>query len=111
MSSFNDQHENTYVASPSGQFSNTAKGLASSGEIAKTIGEGENAKNSIVWKIITYTLYMYSAIIFILCVYDLWNNNGQGCVDIIKETWSTFSPLLTLSLGYMFGKREDVGKA
>ncbi len=25
MSSFNDQHENTYVASPSGQFSNTAK--------------------------------------------------------------------------------------
>ncbi|WP_311218938.1 hypothetical protein [Escherichia coli] len=87
------------------------KGLASSGEIAKTIGEGENAKNSIVWKIITYTLYMYSAIIFILCVYDLWNNNGQGCIDIIKETWSTFSPLLTLSLGYMFGKREDVGKA
>ncbi|MBL5882583.1 hypothetical protein [Lelliottia aquatilis] len=109
-SSFSSQSEAHEFDKPEGQFSNTSKGNVSSGSIANTIGEGENAKNSIVWKIITYTLYMYSAIILVLCSYDLYNNNGAGCLYIIKETWSTFCPLLTLSLGYMFGKREDVSK-
>ncbi|MCH9408891.1 hypothetical protein [Pantoea agglomerans] len=97
---------NSNTQNPKGGFSNSSGGTAISSSIAKTIGEGENAKNSVVWKVITYTFYMYSAIIAILIVNDICRYGGINCVDIAKETWSTYSPILTLSLGYMFGKKD-----
>ncbi|MBY5256404.1 hypothetical protein ACX3OY_17605 [Citrobacter farmeri] len=87
-------------------FNDANKGAVLSNTIAKVIGEGENAKNSVVWKIITYTLYMYTAVIIILMGNDIFRYGGVNCVNIIKDIWATYSPILTLSLGYMFGKRD-----
>lgn len=39
---------------------------------------------------------------------DIYRYGGINCVNIIKDTWATYSPILTLSLGYMFGKRDRV---
>lgn len=87
-------------------FNSANRGAALSNSIAQVIGEGDNAKNSVVWKIITYTLYMYSYVITVMMGNDIFRYGGVNCIDIIKDTWATYSPILTLSLGYMFGKRE-----
>lgn len=106
-SNFGPQIHSNEAKQPKGGFSSLSSGRALSNTIAKVIGEGENAKNSIVWKVITYTLYMYSVVIAILIINDVFKYGGLNCVDIAKETWATYSPILTLSLGYMFGKRDS----
>jgi len=44
----------------------------------------------------------------IMMANDIYRYGGINCVNIIKDTWATYSPILTLSLGYMFGKRDRV---
>ncbi|EOD9923963.1 TPA: hypothetical protein RST62_005400 [Klebsiella pneumoniae] len=107
MSEFNGTIKNE-IAKDKASFSDANRGSALSNSIAKVIGEGDNAKNSVVWKIITYTLYMYSGVIAIMMANDIYRYGGINCVSIIKDTWATYSPILTLSLGYMFGKRDRV---
>ena len=75
------------------------------GQVAKIIGSGENAQNSIVYKTIAWSFIsgvLFSAIIFGYIVYK-----GDGSpVDSIKNIWSIFIPVITLSLGYIFGKAK-----
>lgn len=94
------------VGADNTSFNDENKGEVLSNSIAKVIGEGENAKNSVVWKIITYTLYLYTFVIVVIMGNDICRYGGVNCVSIIKEIWATYSPILTLSLGYMFGKRD-----
>lgn len=79
--------------------------------IAQHIGEGDNAKDSVVWFVITKIFYIYSIIILILLINDICRFSGVNCLNIIHDTWATYSPILTLSLGYMFGRKEKKGKA
>ncbi|AYO66871.1 TPA: hypothetical protein MM166_000260 [Klebsiella pneumoniae] len=107
MSGFNGDI-NTAISTGRDSFgeANDGTALSNANSIAKVIGEGENAKNSVVWKIITYTLYMYTAVISVMMINDIYRYGGLNCINIIKDTWATYSPILTLSLGYMFGKRD-----
>jgi tellurite resistance protein TehA-like permease len=77
----------------------------SSGRIAETIGTGDNAKNSIVWMTITWSFCiasMLSLLFFALVVcYKDFNY-----IDNIKSVWSIFVPIITLALGYAFGKSQ-----
>ena len=99
-------------ASSSGQY--TSSGISSSssynqghkGTITKTIGSGDNAKNSVIWHVISTTFCIFSCIVAAMFVIDVLNNNGKGILQIVKDVWSIFTPILTLSLGYMFGKEE-----
>lgn len=75
--------------------------------IPDKIGKGDDAKNSVVWHVITYSLTIYSCIVAALLVIDVLNNGGQSALDIVKDSWAIFTPIITLSLGYMFGKKED----
>ena len=77
------------------------------GKIAETLGTGENAKNSIVWLTIKWSFLIASLLslsIFVrsLCLYF----SGEDYVGQIKDIWSTFVPIITLALGYAFGKSE-----
>lgn len=82
------------------------------GTIAKLIGTGENAKNSIIWMTITWSFYIASGITLLLFI-SLWvayyNENATEITEIKKQMitmWSVFTPIITLALGYAFGKNE-----
>jgi len=75
--------------------------------ITNKIGTGDDAKNSVVWHVITYSLTIYSCIVAALLVIDVVNNGGNSALAIVKDSWAIFTPIITLSLGYMFGKKED----
>ena len=78
----------------------------SEGKIADTIDSGENAKNSFIWVTIRWsfligaitTLAIYLRAIF--CQAELQGN----LLEDIKAKWSIFMPVITLALGYSFGK-------
>lgn len=77
----------------------------SKGQISRIIGSGENAQNSIVYKTIAWSFLsgiLFSAIVF---GYIAYSGDGNP-VDSIKSVWSIFVPVITLSLGYIFGKTK-----
>lgn len=78
---------------------------SSSGRIAETIGTGENAKNSIVWMTITWSFFIgtgLSLLFFSLVVaYKDFNY-----IEQIRSVWAMFIPIITLALGYAFGKSK-----
>jgi hypothetical protein len=78
---------------------------SSGGTITKTIGTGENAKNSIVWMTITWSFFtagILSLLLFSLVVAE----KDFKYVEEIKSVWSIFIPIITLALGYAFGKSQ-----
>ena len=75
--------------------------------IPKKIGKGEDAKNSVVWHIVTYSLTIYSCIVSSLIVIDILRTGGMHALETVKDSWAVFTPIITLSLGYMFGKNGD----
>lgn len=76
-----------------------------SGKITDTIGTGENAKNSIVWMTITWSFSIASALslLFFSLVVAYRDFNY---IENIKSVWSIFVPIITLALGYAFGKSK-----
>lgn len=78
---------------------------SSSGRIAETIGTGDNAKNSIVWMTITWSFFIGSALSLLLFSLVVAEKDFKY-VDEIKNIWTTFIPLITLALGYAFGKSK-----
>lgn len=75
------------------------------GRIAENIGTGENAKNAIVWMTITWSFFIASGLsllLFSLVVAD----KDFKYLEQIKSVWTIFIPLITLALGYSFGKSQ-----
>ena len=81
--------------------------LESGNNIPQRIGKGQDARNSVVWYIITYSLTMYSCVVASLIVIDVLKTGGVHALETVKDSWAIFTPIITLSLGYMFGKRDD----
>lgn len=82
------------------------------GSISKTIGTGENAKNSIIWMTITWSFYIAGGITIIFCMFlaiAYYQNRESLIIELMKHMfsiWSIFTPLITLSLGYAFGRNQ-----
>lgn len=85
--------------------------------ITARIGKGEDAKNSIIWTIVTWCLAIPACITFLYFV-TMWYvlylfPNPDVHVGAIREhiskIWGVFIPIITLALGYLYGKssRED----
>lgn len=92
-----DQYDDAFAVS----------GRQNDDNIPGKIGQGDDAKNSVVWHVITYSLTIYSCIVAALLVIDVVGNGGQSALTIVKDSWAIFTPIITLSLGYMFGKKEE----
>lgn len=73
---------------------------------ANIIGRGDQAKDSVVWYLITRLVRMSFVIIMILFAVDIYKNNGENCISLLKDVWSVFAPIITLAMGYLFGKKE-----
>lgn len=82
------------------------------GTITRTIGTGQNAKDSIVWMTITWSFYIATGITVIFCIFlaiVYYQNKETLILELMKHmfsVWSIFTPLITLSLGYAFGRNE-----
>ncbi|MDC5023919.1 hypothetical protein OHW20_02510 [Acinetobacter baumannii] len=82
------------------------------GKITKTIGTGENAKNSIIWMSITWSFYTASALslcVFILILVAYLKGDFPAVENFMKHLfsmWTIFTPIITLALGYAFGKDQ-----
>lgn len=80
--------------------------------ITSKIGKGEDAKNSIIWTIITWSLAIPTAITFFYfitmwAVYSNEFNIPEEAALIrmeILKVWGIFIPIITLALGYLYGK-------
>lgn len=103
------RQENTSDKSKSLSSKITEKKVAGApieGKIAQTIGGGDNAKNSFIWVTIRWSFLIgavTSLAIYLRPVYCQAELQGSLLEDI-KATWSIFMPVITLALGYSFGK-------
>lgn len=77
------------------------------GKIASHIGTGRNAKDSFIWMTITWSFYIASAISGLLFIRSFFPvAQEDNILDAITQVWSVFVPIITLALGYAFGKGE-----
>ncbi|PUA27407.1 MAG: hypothetical protein B0W54_12560 [Cellvibrio sp. 79] len=77
------------------------------GRITNHIGSGRNAKDSFIWMTITWSFYIAGGMSFLLFV-STWFEvvPEENLLESITKIWSTFIPIITLALGYAFGKGE-----
>lgn len=77
------------------------------GTITGTIGTGEVAKDSIIYLVIKWC-FISGSIITALLVINSWLFRTNGKVpDLtgdIRVAWNLIIPIITLALGYAFGK-------
>ncbi|HDL8239492.1 TPA: hypothetical protein U5D93_003491 [Yersinia enterocolitica] len=87
--------------------------MGESGNITKHIGTGDNAKDSFVWMTLRYCFLiagLTSFGVFIAYLYFVFFKDDARQIDLmsnLKDVWSIFTPIITLALGYAFGKREN----
>lgn len=79
------------------------------GKITSTIGTGEVAKDSIIYLVIRWS-FISGTIITLILVVNNWifreNEKVPDLTNDIKVTWSIVIPIITLALGYAFGKSK-----
>ncbi len=92
----------------SGVNKSPVSGKPSEGEITKQIGSGDNARNSIIWVTIRWSFVIATLIsvgIYFRPVYCQAEYPGDLVSDV-KSVWAVFMPVITLALGYAFGRTK-----
>lgn len=75
------------------------------GTLTQKMGTGENAKNSIVWMTITWSFVIATGLSVLLLALVVYYRDS-AYLESIKSVWAMFLPLITLALGYAFGKSK-----
>lgn len=80
------------------------------GKIPQLLGEGDNAKHSIVYLVLKWA-FISATVITILVICNYWffrdcDNKVPAITDDLKVIWEIVTPIITLTLGYEFGKWE-----
>lgn len=82
------------------------------GTVGSVLGTGKHAQDSVVWLTIKWSLTLGLILSLILFVF-MWPISPDGVhppiepqfpIEELKTIWGVFIPLVTLALGYMFGK-------
>ncbi|WP_392463090.1 hypothetical protein ACFX5Z_18610 [Aeromonas dhakensis] len=82
------------------------------GAVSKTLGTGKHAQDSIVWLTIKWS-FSLGLFLSVALIIFMWPSHPSGTnpplavefpTDQLKTIWSIFVPIVTLALGYMFGK-------
>lgn len=81
-------------------------GKPTEGKIALEIGTGDAAKDSFVYLTIKWSFLVGSISTAAIFVKDFFVVEAglASVLDVIKGVWSIFLPIITLALGYAFGK-------
>ncbi len=80
------------------------------GTISQYLGTGENAKNSIIYLVLKFS-FVSAVIISVIIIINYWffrdhENKVPDIVGDLKIIWEIVTPIITLALGYAFGKNE-----
>lgn len=75
------------------------------GDISKKIGSGKPAQESIVWSVIQWS-FISAAIITLLFFVKASIEGAPFDIKTLGGIWSIFVPVITLALGYIFGKAD-----
>lgn len=75
------------------------------GSLSNPVGTGKHARTNIIWYIVSATFVIFSCIASAMIVMDIYGFNTKGLSENIKDMWGMFTPVITLSLGYLFGKQ------
>lgn len=104
-----DDGETQYIEAFSAASSREKKSasMPEPGDVASHIGTGKYAKTNIIWYVISAVFVTFSCICISLVVLVIYDYKINDITQSIKDVWSVFTPILTLSLGYLFGKRVD----
>lgn len=73
------------------------------GVLTQHIGSGENAKNSIIFITIRWCFIVGVGLSLLAFASEALFNRCSSIVSV-DDIWAIFSPLIALSLGYLFGK-------
>ncbi len=76
------------------------------GKIGTHIGTGKNAKDSFIWMTITWSFSIATGLSLLLFIRAFFIGETLELIDSIKDIWTVFVPVITLALGYAFGKGE-----
>ncbi|MCL6305595.1 hypothetical protein QQL38_14310 [Pseudomonas syringae] len=94
-------HPSTIITS-----NQVSAGTPVDGHYTKQIGSGENARNSFIYITIRWsfiTAAVTSTAVYIKC-FAVPEVGVPELIDSVKGVWSIFIPIITLALGYSFGK-------
>ena len=73
------------------------------GLVTQQIGSGEHAQNSIVYRTILWS-FAGGGLLSVASVGIALTRGSTTPFAEIRDIWSIFAPLITLALGYLFGK-------
>lgn len=98
-----DTSDNTYISTTGDK----------QGTIQNLLGTGQNAKDSIVY-LSLMCIFGIGVFITLLGFIYFWTYNWSSTddrtnsfIDMIKNIWGIFAPLITLVLGYAFGRHKN----
>jgi hypothetical protein len=79
------------------------------GKITSTIGTGDNAKNSLIYLTIKWAFWG-GIVISVFVIVNSWifreNEKVPDLLSDLVAWWQIILPLITLALGYAFGKND-----
>ena len=76
------------------------------GKITRIIGSGKYAQFAIVWWTIKWC-FLAGFFLTALAFCSIWLFGAEGTLmECMKTIWSLFVPIITLGLGYVFGKGQ-----
>jgi hypothetical protein len=73
------------------------------GSVTKHIGSGGHAQNSIVYQTIQWSFWGGGLLSLAAIGVALYQGKADALAGV-KDVWNIFAPLITLALGYLFGK-------
>lgn len=76
------------------------------GRISAHIGTGKHARAAIVWETIKWS-FLSGVGLTALLLLASWLKIIAITIEDIKTMWSIFVPIITLALGYFFGKGAE----
>lgn len=96
--------------SKQGKFTENLKNnFGEPGKISATIGTGDNAKISLIYLTIKWA-FISGCVLTILISINYWcfeeNFKVPNIIEDLSRIWQIIIPLITLSLGYAFGKSQ-----
>lgn len=81
----------------------------SPGRISATIGRGDDAKNSLIYLTLKWAFIAGITTTFLIVINNWLFRANEKVPDFmgdIKITWEIIVPIITLALGYAFGKSQ-----
>jgi len=84
------------------------QGVPEKGKIGEVIGTGENARNSFVWIAIRWSFIVGGLLCVGIFLHPTYCKSDASDLffEDIKAVWGIFVPIITMALGYAFGKGD-----